>query len=130
MIRQRAQVVGCLFTAHLVFAACGDRSNFPVDERASSGGAGGSVNTTSSATSDASSVASTSSVGSASGGGAGLGGASDPGGASGTGGSAGTGTGGASGAGSAGIVYFSNDGTIVGWSSARPQSNTIGKVVD
>jgi hypothetical protein len=30
----------------------------------------------------------------------------------------------------AGIVYFSNTGTTVGWSSATPQSHTIGKVVD
>jgi len=30
----------------------------------------------------------------------------------------------------AGVVYFSNDGTTVGWTSAHPQSNTIGKVVD
>jgi Polysaccharide lyase len=41
-------------------------------------------------------------------------------------GSAGAGTGG----GPLGTIYFSNDGTTIGWSSARPQSNTIGKVTD
>jgi hypothetical protein len=118
----RAHVVGCLFTAHLVLAACSDSSNVAASGRPSSGGASGSVTTTSSGTSDASDVAGTSSVASTSG----AGGRAGAGGTSGVGGA----PGGASGAGGEGIVYFSNDGTVVGWSSARPQGNTIGKVVD